>query len=119
MEDTTIIVVCILCLIIIILFGILMWIIVKMHSTSMQISENYDLPVIQAVGSSNDHNYDVIYPLSPYIEWNVDDEDGYIEDPYFPDCDPEPFYYELSVDNDYTSDNHCDCPGACNCATYM
>ena len=119
MEHTTIIVVCILCFIIIVLFSLLMWMIIKMHSMSMQVSDNYALPAIQAVRSSSDHTYDIIYPLSPYIESNVDDKDGYIEDPYFPEYDPELFYYELSVDDCDTSNKHCDCPGACNCAIYM
>ena len=77
-----------------------------MHS--IQISENYELPTTQMVQTLNDHTYETIYPLSPYIEPDQDDEDGYIEDPYFP---PD--------DLDITSvDKSCDCNGACNCATY-
>lgn len=77
-----------------------------MHSR--HISENYELPAVRTVQSLNDHTYETVHPLSPYIEPEQNDEDGYIEDPYF-------LYDDLGHSK---MDKSCDCNGACNCATY-
>ena len=78
---------------------------------------------VSAIGSTShavsEHSYETIDPLSPH-QISLEEETGFIEDPYIPTCEPETLYYELEEDDNYgLGQMSCNCQGACNCPTYI
>ena len=113
MEYLAIIIICVLTLIIIIL-SIILWNLYWKYLVHVQGVSESTIPSEDIIES--DHDYESIHPLSPYLDTQVDDNDGYIEDPYIPLDDLEPIYYTLEDENNAKKVfQDCGCEGACNC----
>ena len=118
-ECSTIIIIVILGCIILILSGSLLWVLICKPCIYQKKSVKYTSSGVQTASIISEHNYHTIQPLSPYLKLHMEEEIGFIEDPYIPCDELETIYYNLEVDDSCTTIRKSyNCHGACSCPTY-